>query len=129
MLREIRDAVRQIRHDKLPDPADIGSAGSFFKNPVVERSVVDRLLADYPQMPFYEMGNGCKIPAGWLIEQAGWKGKRLGTVGVYEKQALVLVNLGGATGFDVWNLAQSIVSSIQEKFGLEISPEVIKIPS
>ncbi len=129
VLREIREAVRRIRHEKLPDPADIGSAGSFFKNPVVDRAVVDRLLKDYPQMPFYEMKNGCKVPAGWLIEQAGWKGKKMGTVGVYEKQALVLVNLGGATGFDVWNLAQSIVASIREKFGLEISPEVIKVPS
>ncbi|MCR5497971.1 MAG: UDP-N-acetylmuramate dehydrogenase [Paludibacteraceae bacterium] len=127
-LREIRGAVRRIRREKLPDPAEIGSAGSFFKNPVVDRAVVDNLLKDYPQMPFYEMKNGCKVPAGWLIEQAGWKGRKMGTVGVYEKQALVLVNLGGATGFDVWNLAQSIVASIRDKFGLEISPEVIKVP-
>lgn len=129
VLKEIRDAVLRIRHDKLPDPADIGSAGSFFKNPVVDRSVVDRLLIDYPKMPFYEMENGYKIPAGWLIEQAGWKGMKRETVGVYEKQSLVLVNLGGATGYDVWDLAQSIVASIQEKFGIGISPEVIKVPN
>lgn len=128
-LRVIRETVCRIRHEKLPDPAVIGSAGSFFKNPVVDRSVVDRLLSEYPKMPFYEMGTGCKVPAGWLIEQAGWKGRNLGPAGVYEKQALVLVNLGGATGDDVWRLAQSIVNSVKEKFGVEISPEVIKIPS
>lgn len=126
-LRTIRECVRKIRHDKLPDPAFIGSAGSFFKNPVVDRSVVDRLLADYPNMPFYEMANGCKIPAGWMIEQAGWKGKKMGTVGVYEKQALVLVNLGGATGADVWHWAQEISSSVREKFGVDIYPEVIRV--
>lgn len=127
-LRMIREAVRQIRHDKLPDPAEIGSAGSFFKNPVVDRTVVDKILHDYPKMPFYEMPNGCKIPAGWLIEQTGWKGKKSGNVGVYEKQALVLVNLGQATGKEVWELAQHITLSVKEKFGVEIYPEVIKIP-
>lgn len=127
-LRVIRETVRQIRHEKLPDPAVLGSAGSFFKNPVVERPVVDKLLERYPKMPFYEMANGCKIPAGWLIEQSGWKGKREGNVGVYEKQALVLVNYGGATGADVWSLAQNICSSVRKNFGVEISPEVIRVP-
>jgi len=126
-LREIREAVCRIRHEKLPDPAVIGSAGSFFKNPVVDCAVVDRLLLDYPKMPFYEMGDGRKIPAGWMIEQSGWKGKRMGNAGVYEKQALVLVNLGGASGKEVWRLAQNIVDSVREKFGVEISPEVIKV--
>ena len=74
------------------------------------------------------MGEGCKIPAGWMIEQSGWKGKKMGNAGVYEKQALVLVNHGNATGKEVWQLAQSIVRSVKEKFGVEISPEVIKIP-
>ncbi len=126
-LREIREAVCRIRHEKLPDPAVIGSAGSFFKNPVVDRAVVDRLLCDYPKMPFYEMKEGCKIPAGWMIEQSGWKGKKMGNAGVYEKQALVLVNLGGASGKEVWQLAQNIVDSVKEKFNVEISPEVIRI--
>lgn len=126
-LKVIRETVRNIRHEKLPDPAFIGSAGSFFKNPVVDRSVVDRLLPDYPNMPFYEMANGCKIPAGWMIEQTGWKGKKMGAAGVYEKQALVLVNLGGATGADVWRLAQAISASVREKFGVDISPEVIRV--
>ena len=127
IVKGIWETVRNIRHEKLPDPAFIGSASSFFKNPVVDRSVVDRLLPDYPNMPFYEMANGCKIPAGWMIEQTGWKGKKMGAAGVYEKQALVLVNLGGATGADVWRLAQAISASVREKFGVDISPEVIRV--
>ncbi len=128
-LSQVREAVCRIRGAKLPDPAEIGSAGSFFKNPVVERSVVDRLLEEYPNMPYYEVGELRKIPAGWMIEQAGWKGFREGHVGVYEKQALVLVNYGGATGAEVWNLALRVANSVKEKFGVEISPEVIRICS
>lgn len=128
-LSQIRDAVCRVRDSKLPNPSVIGSAGSFFKNPVVDRSVVEKLLVDYPNMPFYEVGDKRKIPAGWMIDQAGWKGFREGNVGVYEKQALVLVNYGGATGMEVWNLALRVAASVKEKFGVEISPEVIRIHS
>lgn len=123
----VREAVCSVRDAKLPNPSKIGSAGSFFKNPVVEREVVDRLLVDYPNMPFYEVGDKRKIPAGWLIEQAGWKGYREGDIGVYEKQALVLVNYGEGTGAEVWNLALRIAASIKDQFGVKISPEVIRI--
>lgn len=129
-LSQVREAVCRIRGAKLPDPAEIGSAGSFFKNPVVDRVVVERLLESYPKMPFYEVGESQrKVPAGWMIEQAGWKGFREGNVGVYDKQALVLVNYGGATGAEVWNLALRVAASVKEKFGVEISPEVIRIHS
>lgn len=126
-LSGVREAVCRVRGSKLPAPSKIGSAGSFFKNPVVERSVVERLLESYPNMPYYEVGDQCKIPAGWMIDQAGWKGFREGCVGVYEKQALVLVNYGGATGAEVWHLALRIADSVKEKFGVEISPEVIRV--
>lgn len=124
-LKSIRKSIVAIRSAKLPDPKEIGSAGSFFKNPVVPLSVYERVLKDYPQMPSYEVSaTERKIPAGWLIEQCGWKGKHLGRAGVYEKQALVLVNIGGASGKEIWNLAEEIVKSVKEKFGIEISPEV-----
>lgn len=127
VLSVIREAVCRVRDSKLPNPSVIGSAGSFFKNPVVDKSVVERLLPLYPKMPFFEVGEMCKIPAGWMIDQAGWKGYREGNVGVYEKQALVLVNYGGATGAEVWDLALKVAASVKEKFGVEISPEVIRI--
>lgn len=124
-LRNIRDAVCAIRRSKLPDTAVLGNAGSFFKNPVVETAAAERLRADYPAMPFYPAGEGrTKLAAGWLIEQAGMKGYREGCVGVHERQALVLVNYGGATGGEVLALAHKVQRAVRTKFGVEIAAEV-----
>ena len=125
-LANIRDAICSIRRSKLPDTAVLGNAGSFFKNPIVEREVAERLLAEFPDMPSYpaqEEGK-VKLAAGWLIDKAGLKGYKQGNVGVHERQALVLVNLGGATGGEVIAFAHSVVGAVREKFGIEISPEV-----
>ena len=125
-LNNIRDAICSIRRSKLPDTAVLGNAGSFFKNPIVEREVAERLLAEYPDMPHYpaaEEGK-VKLAAGWLIDKAGLKGYREGCVGVHERQALVLVNLGGATGGEVIAFAHKVVAKVYDKFGIEISPEV-----
>lgn len=123
-LSELRDTVIEIRKEKLPDPAVTGNAGSFFMNPVVSNEVFEKLYEKYPQMPHYIMGNGVKIPAGWLIEQCGWKGKSLGNAGVHKNQALVLINLGGASAQEVVNLSSAIVNDVKEKFGIDIHPEV-----
>jgi UDP-N-acetylmuramate dehydrogenase len=124
-IDDISRAVVQIRTSKLPDPAKIGNCGSFFKNPETERAVLDQILETYPQAPHYRLPDGrVKIPAGWLIEQCGWKGKRVGNTGCYERQALVLVNHGGATGEEVKNLAKTIVESVVEKFGVRLEAEV-----
>lgn len=124
-LRNIRDAVCAIRRSKLPDTAVLGNAGSFFKNPVVETAAAERLRADYPAMPLYPAGEGrTKLAAGWLIEQAGMKGYREGCVGVHERQALVLVNYGGATGGEVLALAHKVQRTVHTKFGVEIAAEV-----
>ncbi len=121
----VREAVIAVRRAKLPDPKDLGSAGSFFMNPVVERNVYERLKAQYPDIPHYEVdASHVKIPAGWMIDRCGWKGKTMGRAGVYAAQALVLVNLGGATGQEVLRLAEAVVQSVREKFGIEIRPEV-----
>ncbi|MGB1384013.1 MAG: UDP-N-acetylmuramate dehydrogenase [Flavobacteriales bacterium] len=126
--RDVSDAVIRIRRSKLPDPAEIGNAGSFFKNPTVPAEEAERLLAHHPSMPHYPQPSGeVKLAAGWLIEQAGWKGHRRGTHGVHDKQALVLVHFGGASGREVWALAQDIVNSVQEKFGVVLEPEVNQI--
>ena len=124
-LQQLHDAICDIRDAKLPDVKQIGSAGSFFKNPVIERAQFETLLTEYPTMPHYDEPNGkVKVPAGWLIEQAGWKGWRDEHVGVYEKQALVLVHYGGGKGEDIVYLAKRIQDSMEEKFGIKISPEV-----
>lgn len=123
-LKEISDAVASIRKSKLPDPKILGNAGSFFKNVFVEKNKLTKLLEKYPNMPRFEEEGMTKIPAGWLIEQTGWKGKKIGNVGVHEKQALVLVNYGGATGLEILDLADKIIVSVKEKFGLELVPEV-----
>lgn len=120
----VRNAVISIRDAKLPKPSEIGSAGSFFKNPVVDVQVAEKLKRQYQDMPSYNVDDGVKIPAGWLIEQCGWKGKTKGHAGVYEKQALVLVNRGGATGNEIFSLANEIISSVKERYGIDISPEV-----
>ena len=147
--KDISEAVTSIRKGKLPDPAIIGNVGSFFKNVFLSRrsgseggtkSKLEELLKKYPEMPYFKEPVGAlalsnenemiKIPAGWLIEQTGpesgtsWKGKRFGRVGVHEKQALVLVNYGGATGAEILELAEKITISVREKFGLELIPEV-----
>ncbi len=124
-LANVRRVIAAIRSNKLPDPKVTGNAGSFFMNPVVSQEQFDRLQAEYSEMPSYRLdGNRVKIPAGWLIERCGWKGKALGPAAVHDRQALVLVNRGGATGRDVLRLADEVVRSVKERFGIEISPEV-----
>jgi UDP-N-acetylmuramate dehydrogenase len=125
-LANIRDAICSIRRSKLPDTAVLGNAGSFFKNPIVEREVAERLLSEYPDMPHYpaqEEGK-VKLAAGWLIDKSGLKGYKEGNVGVHERQALVLVNLGGATGGEVITFAHKVMAKVYDKFGIEIAPEV-----
>lgn len=123
-LRNIREAICAIRRGKLPDPAVTGNAGSFFKNPVVPHQVAERLSARYPDMPRYPAPAGVKLAAGWLIDRAGLKGFSRGHVGVHPRQALVLVNLGGATGGEVMAFARTIQEKVSERFGVEIEPEV-----
>lgn len=124
-LRNIREAICSIRRAKLPDPAVLGNAGSFFKNPVVGAAAAERLLAEYPDMPHYPAPEGReKLAAGWLIDRAGMKGHRAGNVGVHERQALVLVNHGGATGGEVIAFARTVQARVREKFGIEIDTEV-----
>ena len=124
-LRNIREAICSIRRAKLPDPAVLGNAGSFFKNPVVEASVAENLLKAYPEMPHYPAPEGrVKLAAGWLIDRAGMKGHRAGNVGVHERQALVIVNHGGATGGEVIAFARTVQARVREKFGIEIDTEV-----
>lgn len=120
----LREIIIQIRRNKLPDPETIGSAGSFFMNPIVKEEVFSALRQQYPDMPHYVLPDGVKIPAGWLIEQCGWKGRNLGPAGVYEKQALVLVNRGQATGKDIVNLSDAIRQNVHNRFGIELIPEV-----
>ena len=124
-LRNIREAICSIRRAKLPDPAVLGNAGSFFKNPVVGAAAAERLLAEYPDMPHYPAPEGrVKLAAGWLIDRAGMKGRREGAVGVHERQALVLVNHGDATGGEVIAFAHKVQETVREKFGIEIDTEV-----
>lgn len=123
-LRNVRRAIAATRRAKLPDPAELGNAGSFFKNPFVEKSLADELLTKYPAMPSFTSGAGVKIPAGWLIEQCGLKGARRGSVGVHPKQALVLVSYGGGTGGEVMALAREICHAVHSKFGVALELEV-----
>lgn len=123
-IKAISDAVISIRQSKLPDPKVIGNAGSFFKNPTLEKSKYEALKEFYPSLPGYQNESGIKIPAAWLIENAGWKGKRIGEVGVHPNQPLVLVNYGNGEGEEIVRLSKAIQQSILEKFGVELSPEV-----
>lgn len=121
---DVRQAIMDIRNAKLPDPKVLGNAGSFFMNPVVSRDKFLSIQKDYPQMPFYEVEGGVKIPAGWMIDQCGWKGKSLGRAAVHDKQALVLVNLGGATSDEIVALCETICRDVKAKFDVDIHPEV-----
>ena len=124
-IRDVSNAVIEIRQSKLPDPDKIGNSGSFFKNPEIEKADFEKLKTKFPDIVFYELPNNkIKIPAGWLIEKAGWKGKRFGDAGCHEKQALVLVNYGNATGIEIRNLANKIQFDIFEKFGIGLMLEV-----
>ncbi len=122
---DVRRVVMNIRRSKLPDPAQTGNAGSFFMNPVVEKSVYEEWIRRYPDMPHYEVDTEhVKVPAGWMIDRCGWKGRSLGRAAVHDKQALVLVNRGGASGAEVLALSDAIRASVREKFGIDIRPEV-----
>ena len=131
-LGDVREAVRTVRSSKLPDPSEVGSAGSFFTNPVVPRSKLEELQKQWPAIPFYEVRgtsgavvpDSVKLSAGWLIEQCGWKGRSVGRAGVYSRQALVIVNLGGATGTEVASLAAAVRTSVRQRFGIDLHPEV-----
>lgn len=124
-IKDVSDAVIRIRQSKLPNPAEIGNAGSFFKNPVVEKAILEKIKVKYPEIPLYPVDDhSVKIPAGWLIEKAGWKGKRFGNYGVHTQQALVLVNYSDANGKDIFNLSQEIIDSVKSDFGIELEREV-----
>ena len=125
-MQQVSAAVIAIRQRKLPDPAVIGNAGSFFKNPLVSRARRDALLVRHPGLVSHDQPDGsAKLAAGWLIDQCGWKGRSLGAAGVYHKQALVLVNLGGARGEDVMQLARAIQADVLQRFGVQLEPEPI----
>ncbi|MBI1185014.1 UDP-N-acetylmuramate dehydrogenase [bacterium] len=124
-IQQVAEAVIEIRQSKLPDPAKIGNSGSFFKNPVVDADFAEKLKREHTDMPMYAAEDGkVKLAAGWLIEQCGWKGKVVGATGAHKQQALVLVNYGGATGSEIWQLAINIQQSVKEKFGVQLQPEV-----
>ena len=123
--QQLRDVIIEIRNAKLPDPKVQGNAGSFFMNPIVQKAKYEELAALYPGMPHYTIdAEHEKIPAGWMIDQCGWKGQSLGRAGVHDKQALVLVNRGGATGEEIVNLCETIRKDVKQKFGIDIHPEV-----
>lgn len=124
-MGNIRDAVLAIRRRKLPEPKVLGNAGSFYTNPVIERKKYEELKASFPEIPCYEVSETrVKVPAGWLIEQCGWKGRSVGKVAVHGSQALVLINLGGANGLDIIHLSDNIRQSVRDKFGIDLKLEV-----
>ena len=124
-LDNVRRVIVRIRKEKLPDPAEKGNAGSFFMNPFIPKEQFETLKQSYPDLPFFPADNGkVKVPAGWLIEKCGWKGRSMGRASVYDKQALVIVNDGNATGDEVVRLADAVIASVYEKFGIAIFPEV-----
>lgn len=124
-IKDVSDVVIAIRQSKLPDPQKIGNAGSFFKNPIVPKSVLDAMHSHYEQIPHYPQEDGrVKIPAGWLIEQAGFKGKRIGNTGSYENQALVILNYGGASGNEIWKHAKNVQQTVKDQFDIDLEMEV-----
>lgn len=126
--RQVFEAVCAIRQSKLPDPAVLGNAGSFFKNPIVDASVYERIRSNEPDLVAYPQGNGAyKLAAGWLIDRAGWKGRRLGPVGVHDRQALVLVNHGGGTADDIQRLAEAVKADVERRFGATLEQEPVNV--
>jgi UDP-N-acetylmuramate dehydrogenase len=124
-LQNIRQAVIAIRKSKLPDPLIVGNAGSFFKNPIISKNAASKLKSESPEIPIFPFGPGkVKVAAGWLIEKAGWKGKSIGNCAVHDQQALVLVNKGGATGQEIFELSEMIVEDVFEKFDIQLEREV-----
>ena len=124
-IKQVGDAVTAIRQSKLPDPKELGNSGSFFKNPIITIEQFERAYIFHPQMPHYTLDDThVKVPAGWLIEQCGFKGKRFGDAGVHEKQALVLVNYGNATGKELLDLSKKIQDTVYDTFGIKIEAEV-----
>ena len=124
-IRDVSEAVIRIRASKLPDPKEMGNSGSFFKNPVLSSSDFNTFISQFPEAVYYQLPDGnYKVPAGWLIEKDGWKGKRVGNTGAHAQQALVLVNYGQATGQEVKALAKNIIASVKQRFGIELTPEV-----
>ena len=127
-LQNIRKAVISIRESKLPDPSIVGNAGSFFKNPIVSEATGNALKKNYPDIPEYRVGSGfVKLAAGWLIEKAGWKGRSVGNSAVHDKQALVIINKGGATGKEIFELSKMVVNDVLQKFNIELEREVLVI--
>ena len=122
-IRDVSNAVIEIRQSKLPDPAELGNAGSFFKNPIIDKIDYEGLKLEYPEMPGYDNNENVKVPAAWLIDQCGWKGHKSGNVGVHKNQPLVLVNYGGGSGEEIYNLAMQVKDSVANKFGIELEPE------
>jgi UDP-N-acetylmuramate dehydrogenase len=124
-ILNIRSAIINIRKSKLPDPAEIGNAGSFFINPVVSLEQANSIKQYYPKMPYFKVArNKVKLSAAWLIEQSNWKGKRIGNVGTYRKHPLVLVNYGNATGSEIYNIAKKIQKSVKNNFAIDLEMEV-----
>lgn len=127
-LKNIRRAIISIRQSKLPDPAEVGNAGSFFKNPVITEDILNGLLKSFPGLPHYSQGDDqFKLAAGWMIEACGWKGKRQGKAAVHDQQALVLVNLGGAGGGEILDLSEQVKGAVYDMFGIELEREVLVI--
>jgi UDP-N-acetylmuramate dehydrogenase len=124
-LGNVRKIVINTRLSRLPDPEQVCNAGSFFKNPLVEKSVSDELKKEYPKIPvFKDKSGGVKLAAGWLIEQCGWKGKRIGDAGIHDRQALVIINYGNATGKELFDLSEKVKESVAGKFGIILQREV-----
>ena len=129
-IKTVRDIILQVRNEKLPAPEKLGNAGSFFKNPIIEREKLESLTETYDELPYYNLGDSqYKIPAGWLIEECGWKEKSYGEAGVYQDQALIIVNYGEASGKEIYGLSQKIKKDVQNKFGIELEREVKVVTS